>query len=146
MRNVQEDRDQKQVIEWAYSNWQRWPWCAMDVERRIRQGKHIIPIRAKTVPVIAYPAGGNRSAVTGRVLHETGTRKGMLDFQVPVACGNYYGLIIEMKVPGNKPTKDQEAMLKWFSQNGWMASVCYDPGNAIFIITNHLNQGPMKRG
>jgi hypothetical protein len=144
-RNVQEDRDQKQVIEWAYANHHKWPWCIMSVERRVRKGRSTIPIRVDTVPVIAYPGGGNRSAATGRVLHETGTRKGMLDLQVPVACGKYFGLVIEMKTGKNKITPEQDVMLEWFSKNRWMTAVCYNATEAIFVITQYLNQGLMER-
>jgi hypothetical protein len=140
MRNTLEDKYQKAVIEWGYSAWQLWPWCAMWVERRVRQGRgKVVPLIVRTVPIIAYPGGGNRSAATGRILHETGTRKGTPDLEIPVACGGFYGFRIEMKTETGTVTTEQKRMLKWFDDNNWKTAICRGSANAISEITEYLN-------
>lgn len=50
-----------------------------------------------------------------------GQENGVPDIFVMVARGGYFGLIIELKVPPNKPTGDQEKWILALRSNGYKA-------------------------
>lgn len=100
-------------------------------------------MRARLDPLwgllFAVPNGGARDAVTGAILKAEGVRRGVPDLCLPVSRPGYPGgLFIEMKVPGNRPSKDQKWWHRALISAGHVVEVCYSAGEAIKIIEAYL--------
>jgi len=89
--------------------------------------------------MFAIPNGGQRAATTAAKLKREGVLAGVPDLHLPVSCGGYHSLFIEMKVGKNKPTKHQELMMQRLTDAGNLCIVCYSAKEAIEVTTNYLN-------
>ena len=88
--------------------------------------------------LMAYPTGGLRHKSTAGKLKASGTRRGIPDILLPVACGNFHGLAIELKSQSGRLTDAQKIVLPWFAAQGWRVEVCYSSGAAIDAIKSYL--------
>lgn len=71
------------------------------------------------------PNGGYRSPKTATVLKAEGVKAGVPDVCLPVARGGYFGLYIEMKIKGNKPSNAQLWWIDKLQKEGYLVWVCY---------------------
>lgn len=71
-----------------------------------------------------------------------GLLKGEWDIRLPVARGQYHGLIIEMKAGRNKLTHEQQDYGRAMAREGWARAVCYSADEARKDITWYLGLGP----
>lgn len=71
-------------------------------------------------------------------LKSLGVKSGVPDIIIPVACGKYHGLAIEMKVKPNKPSEIQKEWLKHLTFYGWLAKVCYGWQEATDLVANYI--------
>lgn len=94
----------------------------------------------------AIPNGGSRGdddqtrKIRGGNLKAEGVRMGIADTFLPVPRGGYAGLYIEMKRPGEKPTKEQLEFrdFVWSRGYGW---VCCDHWTkAVTALQSYLSQ------
>lgn len=69
-----------------------------------------------------------------------GVKPGVPDIVLPAARGGFFGLYIELKVGGNKPTFEQEYYIRSLKGRGYYAIVCYGFDDAIQTIEDYLNQ------
>ena len=67
-----------------------------------------------------------------------GMLKGEWDVRLPVARGQYIGLIIEMKAGKNTLTKEQKYYEMRMKEEGHYACVCYDWVSAKSVIEGYL--------
>ena len=67
-----------------------------------------------------------------------GMLKGEWDVRLPVARGQYIGLIIEMKAGKNTLTKEQKYYEMRMKQEGHYTAVCYDWISAKAVIEGYL--------
>ncbi len=88
--------------------------------------------------LFAIPNGGRRDAVTGAKLKAEGVKAGVPDLFLPVPSGPFYGLFIEMKIPGNRVSREQAQWLRQLSASGYRAEVCYGWEAAAKVLSNHL--------
>ena len=73
-----------------------------------------------------------------------GTKKGFPDWILPIQAGEYVGLVIELKAMrpyGKHPTREQRAWLEWFTEQGWLAKVCYGAEDAIATLDAYVALG-----
>lgn len=92
------------------------------------------------------PNGGARSKSQGALLKAMGVLPGVSDVfimkkkynQFPLCI--YSGLIIELKVKPNKPTKEQLEFLKRMKEQGFQTHVCYEYEEAKKIIDEYLTK------
>lgn len=63
-----------------------------------------------------------------------GVKAGVSDLILLVPRGEYHGLVIEVKLPGEKPDKDQKAFLKFCKSQGYCSRVCWGADHVIVIL------------
>lgn len=71
-------------------------------------------------------------------LKSMGVRSGVPDIIIPVPCGRYHGLAIEMKVKPNKPSTAQLQWLEHLNKHGYLAQVCYGWDAAVKLVNNYI--------
>lgn len=101
-------------------------------------------IAAKKTPELrllhAIPNGGKRHISTAVRLKKEGVKAGVPDICLPVPCGEYHGLYIEMKVGRNKPSANQKWWIEQLQKQGYRVEVCYSWGEAVKVITEYMIQ------
>lgn len=90
------------------------------------------------VPVAHVPNEGKRSPQQGARLKRMGMSKGFPDLVIPLPCGAYHGLYIELKVGNNKTTAEQKRWLTNLSANGYASTACWGVDEAINTISRYL--------
>ena len=85
------------------------------------------------------PNGGSRNPIEGRHLKEQGVKAGVPDIFLPVACGIYNGLFIEMKrSKGGRVSDAQNEMLTGLIKQGYRCAVCHGYEEAKQVIEEYL--------
>lgn len=74
--------------------------------------------------LFSIPNGGARDKITAAKLKAEGVKAGIPDMFLPVACGMYHGLFIELKVNKNVATSEQKKWIEVLNENGYYATVC----------------------
>lgn len=88
------------------------------------------------------PNEGKRSRATGRRMQAAGLKKGFPDICLPVACGRYHSLYIELKrVRGSYLSDDQIKWLNMLSAQGNCVAWCQGHENATKVILEYLHTG-----
>ena len=88
--------------------------------------------------LFAIPNGGKRARKTAADLKAEGVRPGVPDLMLPVACGGYYGLYIEMKAVGGRTSDEQKAWVEGLRQNGYRVEVCVGADAAWRVLCEYL--------
>lgn len=117
-----EHDEQCLVIDWAYLYTAQWP--ELDLLHAIPNGVML--------------GGGKIGAIRMNVLKGEGLRPGTPDLFLPSAHDGYFGLYIEMKIPGGKLSENQEQFIAAVEKQGYLAVVCWGADEAIEILTNYL--------
>lgn len=94
------------------------------------------------IPNAVAFAGGNRRkfyAVLAKLKRE-GLRKGVPDLFLVKPSGAFSGLFIEMKAGYNKPTPEQNQMMRKFKEDGYACCICKSLKDFKKAITTYLNQ------
>lgn len=101
-------------------------WCDNHPDRR--------------VSLIYSHLNGLRASIGAIVkAKKAGARKGVPDLFLPVPCGQYHGLYIEMKrIKGGKLYPEQKDWLKNLSDLGYMAVICKGHEEAIAVIIEYM--------
>jgi hypothetical protein len=81
---------------------------------------------------------GVRTAKQGARLKAEGRRVGVLDIWWPLRRGSWPGLVIEMKIAPNKPTKEQRDWIDHLREEGWSVEVAYSADEAKQSIIDYL--------
>ena len=97
-------------------------------------------IRQHPAYSVAYhiPNEGRCSVQRRVALKRAGLRKGMPDICVPVGCGKYHALYIEMKIKPNKPSPEQLEIIKLLNANGNYACICWSGDEAVKVLQNYI--------
>lgn len=115
-----EEQEQRMVMQWA----------------AMAEGKH-----PELRMLHHIPNGGARSARTGAMLKAQGVKKGVPDLCLPVPCGVYHGLYIELKrVIGGHVSAEQAEMLNALAAYGYKARICRGAEEAINTIRDYLRE------
>lgn len=86
----------------------------------------------------AVPNGGHRHKAVAAKLKAEGVKAGVLDVNFDVARGIYHGLRIEIKIKGGRVRDSQKQWLKWYSEQGYCAVVCWSWVEAMELILDYL--------
>jgi hypothetical protein len=78
------------------------------------------------------------SAQQGRLLKRMGVKRGVSDFFLGVACGQYHGLWVELKTGKGKLSAEQIKFLERKKSRGYMAAAVWGVEPAIEIIKSYL--------
>ena len=84
------------------------------------------------------PNGGLRSIKTAARLKAQGTMAGFPDLFLFIACGQWHGLMIEMKSPKGQLSPAQTMVLPRIENQGYKVVVCYSAQEAIDVILDYL--------
>lgn len=114
-----EDVEQETIIEWT----------------KYQMGKY-----PELVLLYHVPNGGKRSTTEAARFKRMGVKAGVPDLVLPVPRGGYAGAYIELKVPGNRTTTQQEWWIERLRQQGYFVAVCYGNRQAIEKIMEYLEQ------
>ena len=88
--------------------------------------------------LFAIPNGGKRSKAVAGKLKAEGVKAGVPDICLPVACGKYHGLFIELKAEGGRATDTQMEWIYRLRGHGYCANVCFGWEEAKRIIESYL--------
>lgn len=66
----------------------------------------------------------------------------MPDLFLPVACGEYHGLFIEMKAAKGRLSEDQKIRLGELQEQGYQAVCCYSAEQAINTLKSYYEIVP----
>lgn len=98
--------------------------------------------KAKRHPAyaLAFHIPNERKASVARrmTLKRAGVRKGIPDICVPVSCGGYHALFIEMKVKPNRPSPEQIELLEHLNAAGNYARLAWSSKEAIEILDKYI--------
>lgn len=90
------------------------------------------------VLLFAIPNGGYRSWRQGAQLKREGVRPGVPDLHLAEVRGEYHGLWLELKQPGNRPTDDQIKFLHDLRKRRYAAVWCDSAEDALHAIERYL--------
>ncbi len=96
--------------------------------------------------LFAVPNGGRRDAVTGARLKAEGVKAGVPDIWLPVARCGYHGLVIELKAPRGRASREQRAWIGALEEQGWLAAVCVGAEAARKLLDQYLGGTYHKNG
>jgi hypothetical protein len=82
---------------------------------------------------------GVRTAKHGARLKAEGRKPGVPDMILPVRRGIYPGMVIELKIKGNRPSAEQQQWIQHFIREGWRVSVAYGAEEAVRRIREYLS-------
>ncbi len=95
----------------------------------------------------AIPNGGERNPIVAGRLKSEGVRSGVHDVFLPVTCGVYAGLYIEMKKPGREREKnggmsdDQVEFRDFATAHHYKCVLCYSWEQAAAEIKVYIGYG-----
>lgn len=76
--------------------------------------------------LFAVGNGGKRNVIVAKKMKAEGVKAGVPDVFLPVPCGGYHGLWLELKISPNKPSKEQSMWLAHLIVRGYRCEVVYD--------------------
>jgi len=92
--------------------------------------------------LFAIPNGGHRNKATAGKLKAEGVKAGVPDLCLPVPCGKYHGLFIELKAKGGRPTELQVEWARALTAQGYCFCFCVGWEKAKCAIESYLRYGP----
>lgn len=79
-------------------------------------------------------------------LKSEGMQVGVPDLFLPVPCGGYHGLFIEMKrLKGSATSADQKEWHAYLNASGYLCVVCKGHEAAISLITEYMSKSSWKK-
>lgn len=86
------------------------------------------------------PNGGSRNRIEAHNLKLEGVKAGVPDICLPVPCGDYHGLYIELKrTKGGVVSDAQKEWIEMLNDRGYLAVVANGANEAIKVISDYLN-------
>lgn len=85
------------------------------------------------------PNGGSRNRIEAHNLKLEGVKAGVPDICLPVPCGDYHGLYIELKrTKGGILSEAQKEWIDMLNERGYLAVVAKGANEAIKVISDYL--------
>ena len=88
--------------------------------------------------IVHYPAAGKRSKTAGGINRNMGCIKGFPDLMILAKRANDGGLFIELKKPGEKPTKEQFEFLNKLMNKGYRVRWTDNIDEFILIVNTYM--------
>lgn len=89
----------------------------------------------------AIPNGGLRDKITAAKLKAEGVIPGTPDTHLPVACGQFHSLYIEMKTETGRESEQQKERFPRLRAQGNEVKVCHSWQDAVTELMNYLSLG-----
>jgi hypothetical protein len=109
-----------------------------------------VSLQEKRIPeltlLFAIPNGGKRSKAVAGKLKAEGVRPGVPDICLPVPCGKYHGLYIELKAEGGRASDSQRSWMAALAAQQYRVHLCIGWHAAKAVIEEYLKQGPPLGG
>lgn len=96
--------------------------------------------------LLAIPNGGWRTKSGAAKLKAEGVKPGVSDLLLPLRRDGYFGLWLELKAPGNEPTRAQEAWLRRMRTAGYRADWRDNWTDAAALIADYVGVTPPLAG
>lgn len=107
---------------------------------RQEQIKFSVWLHSKGIWHNANANGAKRTVVTGMLLKRMGMSAGFPDIEIPLPCGGYHGLYIELKPEkGGSLTDAQIGWLAYLREKGYYAVMAHGFLEAKEIVNNYLS-------
>ena len=92
--------------------------------------------------IFAVPNGGLRNIIVAKKLVREGVKKGVSDIFIPIPCGKYHGMFLEMKSKrkGAKLSEQQKEFFKGVSAQSYYAVCCPGFEAAKKATRDYINQ------
>jgi hypothetical protein len=113
--------EQKALFDWAYYQCGKTPELAL---------------------LYAIPNGGKRAKAGAGKLKAEGVKAGVPDICLPVPCGKYHGLYIELKAEGGRASDSQRSWMAALAAQQYRVHLCIGWHAAKAVIEEYLRQGP----
>lgn len=84
------------------------------------------------------PNGGRRDKREAARFKAMGVKPGVSDVFLPVACGGYHGLFIELKAPGGRASNCQKKFISLIRNQGYRAEICFGWEQASQVILSYI--------
>ena len=89
--------------------------------------------------LFSIPNGGSRNRIEALNLKLQGVKSGVPDICLPVPCGDYHGLWIELKrTKGGVVSDAQKEWIEMLNERGYLAVVAKGATEAIKVISDYL--------
>lgn len=121
MRSEKELREQQALFDWALL-WE-------NAHPELKAMFHV-------------PNEGKRNPRTGAAMKRAGLKSGVPDIWLPVPCGKWVGLVIELKADRNRVTEDQKEWLARQAKYGWRSFACWGFEAAAKVVAEYLGFNP----
>lgn len=93
--------------------------------------------------LFAIPNGGGRSKMEAGKLKAEGVRKGVPDLFLPVSCGGFHGLFVEMKAHGSgRESVEQKSWHQLLDYQGYKVVTCWGWDQARQAINDYTGGIP----
>jgi hypothetical protein len=89
--------------------------------------------------LFAIPNGGRRDLIEARHLKEQGVKAGVCDLFLPVSCGKYHGLFIELKTDKGVLSDAQSWWIEELTKQGYFVKICRGYDSARRVIEWYLS-------
>jgi hypothetical protein len=124
MKKHIEDDIQMGIFAWAYFNEKQWP--CLRWMHHVRNGGKL--------------GGKNKMdrMIEGARWKRLGVKPGVVDIFLPEPSAGFSGLVIEVKAPGGRLTKEQIGYMDYSAGIGRMVSTVYSIDEAVKVITDYL--------
>jgi hypothetical protein len=120
------------VVMWAALQAAKWP--ALKLLFAIPNGAHLGAERKQLAKGGSVALG----AIRARKLKAEGMRPGVPDLCLPVACGGYHGLFVEMKTESGKVRPEQEEWIEALREQGYCAVVARGDEEARAVLLAYV--------
>ena len=108
----------------------------------VEQIKFVVWLRKNGVRLSASANGGSRNLLEAMKLKRTGVSAGFPDIEIPIPCGPYHGLYIEMKrKKGGVLSAAQKDWIDYLNRAGYYASVAHGFEDAKNIFKWYMAHG-----
>lgn len=92
--------------------------------------------------LFAVPNGGDRDRIVAGRMKAEGVVSGVADLCLPVACGGFFGLWIEMKrFDGGVQSENQLRFERHMKRNGYAYALCHGVEQGIKVIRSYIAFG-----
>lgn len=86
----------------------------------------------------SVPNGGQRNAITAKIMKAEGVVSGVSDLNLDVAKNGYHGLRIEMKTAKGKQSENQKIWQAKVEKQGYKYVVCHSEDEFVKAVKDYL--------
>lgn len=91
--------------------------------------------------LFAIPNGGERNKIVAAKLKAEGVKPGVPDLCLPVACGQFHGLFVELKKPGGTASVSQRDWARDLVAQHYYVALCYGWREAALLLNQYIKLG-----